>query len=342
MFSSSRKPSAFDAFAHLVAYFALVSSAIAVGGIIFQIINRYVPTLEPGVYYGGYGEPVNTSALRFHIASLLLNGPLLIAMTAYLHRLFRADALDIASGVRRWLTYLLLFAAAVNIVGSIIALVYQFLGGNYTTNFLLKAATVLVVAAAIFGFYFWELKRPDYRARQSATPLILAAAAVLFIGLEIGGFLLIGSPRQARMREYDRQRVDRALQLHGTIADVFRRDGVLPDDLTALEPTLGEDPETGAPFGYERLADDRYRLCVTFALEAPTPVLPPGVPAARVPKPYGGTSGEQVWYQHGSGEECHTFALKRRSPDDQYIETEVDAPATGSSPTATPSPRPER
>lgn len=329
MFGSvQRKPSAFDAFVHLVAYVALVWSAVAVGGIIFQFINRFVPALEPGSYVYAT-DVVSTRALRFHIATLLLTGPLLLAMTAYLHRLFQQGALVTDSGVRRWLTYLLLFAAAVNIVGSVIALVYQFLGGNYTVNFLLKAATILVIAAGIFGFYFWELKRQDYRARHAGATALLVGLSVAFVGILIGGFALIGSPRQARLREYDRMRVDRATQLNYQLADEYRRASMLPATLENFDTAFTHDPEHDTPFTYAKAADDRYQLCVTFALPSPQPVVPRGVPPSRVPKPYG-TSGsvEQAWYEHGEGEVCHTFTVKRRSADDQFIETEVEKPAS--------------
>lgn len=336
MFTTQRKPSAFDAFVHLVAYVALVWSAVSVGGIIFQFINRFVPALEPGAYVYAT-DAVSTRALRFHIATLLLTGPLLLSMTAYLHRLFRQDALNRESGVRRWLTYLLLFAAAVNIVGSVIALVYQFLGGNYTANFLLKAATILVIAAGIFGFYFWELKRSGYQARHAGAQSLLIGLSVVFAGLLVGGFALIGSPRQARMREYDRMRVDRAIQMNNQLVDEYRRTGALPATLANFDPASTQDPENGAPFTYRKNADDRYELCVTFALPSPQPVVPKGVPPSRAPKPYGGSGGvERAWYEHGEGEECHTFTVKRRSADDQFIETEVYRPTP--SPTPAPSP----
>ena len=324
---SARKPSAFDAFIHLVAYVALVWSAVSVGGIIFQFINRFVPALEPGAYVYAT-DAVSTGALRFHIATLLLTGPLLLCMTAYLHRLFKQGALVTDSGVRRWLTYLLLFAAAVNIVGSVIALVYQFLGGNYTVNFLLKAATILVIAGGIFGFYFWELKRGTYQTRHPGALPLVAGLGVLFVGLLIGGLLLIGSPRLARMREYDRMRVDRAVQLNYQLGDEYRRTGALPATLSNFDPAFTEDPEHGAPFVYRKAADDRYELCVTFAAPVPEPVVPKGVPPSRVPKPYGGSAGvEQAWYGHGEGEVCNTFTVKRQTADDQFIETQVEKPA---------------
>lgn len=333
-----KKPAAYDAFVHLITYFALVLSAIAVGGIIFQFINRFAPDLERLMYAYDY---IQTGPLRFDIASLLLAGPLLLAMTGYLHRLFRQNALDTSSGVRRWLTYLLLFAAAVSVIGSIIALVYQFLGGNYTTNFLLKATTVLLIAAAIFSFYFWELKRSDYGKRNPLASILLVVFAGVFVGLMIGGFLLIGSPKQARLREYDVRRVDAAMQVRWPIEEYFRLNGKLPDQLVSLGENIGVDPETGTAFPYEKLTDNRYQLCVTFALASPTQESPAGARVAAPVKSFPVNTGEQVWSSHTAGQVCHTFAVVKPTPDAKDISTvSVDA-GTLLVPTSTPPTTPE-
>lgn len=334
MITTQRKPSAYDAFVHLVTYFAMVLSAIAVGGIIFQIINRFVPDLETMAYLSP-DELVHTGPLRFQIASLLLVLPLFLAMTAYVHRLFAQGALDIVSGVRRWLTYLLLFAAAVNIVGSVISLVYQFLGGNYTANFLLKATTVLVIAAGIFVFYFWELRRADFRTRHPAAVTLFVILAVAYVGLLVSGFLLIGSPRQARQREFDRRRVDAALQAVGRVEETFRTSGAVPVQLEVLGPDVGRDPQNGSLFPYEKLADHQYRLCVTFSLAA----FPrPGTRAPAPAKPYSGNTAYDVWQQHTAGEQCHTFTLSTVSPDRNFITTQVDNGAPAPTPTPSVSP----
>src|SRR3989338_666706 len=313
-----KKPNAYDAFVPLITYFSLVLSAIAVGGIIFQIINRFAPDLERLMYANDY---IRTGPLRFDIASLLLAGPLLIAMTGYVHRLFKDGALDIASGVRRWLTYLLLFAAAVSVIGSVIALVYQFLGGNYTTNFLLKAATVLLIAAGIFSFYFWELKRSDYRTRNPLASILLVVFLLLFVGLLVGGFLLIGSPKQARLREYDFRRGDAAMQVRWPIEEYFRLNGKLPDQLGPLGDNIGVDPETGVTFPYEKLTEDRYQLCVNFALPSAPLIRPAGAPVTVPVKPFPVGTGEQVWSSHTAGEVCHTFAVVKPTPDAKDIST---------------------
>ncbi len=343
MFGPPRKPAAFDAFLHLLTYVALGLSAVAVGAIVFHFIDRFVPTIDRAAYdYGyGYGEPHATGALRFNIASLLLAGPLLLLLTGFKHRLFGRNQLDPGSGVRRWLTYFVLLVAAVNIIGSVIALVYQFLGGNYTANFLLKAATVMVIAAAVFGFYFWELRRVDYRQRNSLAAVALVLVAVLFAGLWIGGFALIGSPLTARKYEFDRRRVEAAQQVRWRVEEEYRRVGAVPQTLAAMaklgaDDNLGRDPETGAPFDYEKLADNRYQLCVAFAL--PTPKSSRKALAPLPSRPYGDRGPEGVWYDHGAGKECHTFALTKRSPEEGIIDTEVDQAAPQPTSTLTPIP----
>ncbi|MDD5110048.1 MAG: DUF5671 domain-containing protein [Patescibacteria group bacterium] len=334
MLGPQKKPAAFDAFVHLVTYFAMVMSAIASGGIVFQIINRFVPDLQRLAYIS---DAVQLGPLRFHIATLLLTGPLLLAMTGYLHRLFRQGALSTDSGVRRWLTYLLLFAAAVNVISSIIALVYQFLGGNYTVNFLLKAATVLCIASFVFLFYFWELKRADYKSRQMGATALLVVLAALFAGLLIGGFLLIGSPLQARMREYDQRRVDAAMQVRWPVEEYFRLNSKLPDTLTQLGSGVGVDPETGAAFPYEKLTDNRYQFCVTFALPSPQPASPAAAPRTVPVKPVapGSGSGEMVWATHETGQVCHTFAVVMPTPGTKDISTVTADAGTVTAPTST-------
>lgn len=328
-----QKPHAFDAFLHLVTYFAMVMSAVAAGTIIFQIINRYAPDL-PAAYYNYQGEPAYRGPVRFGIATLLLTGPLFLILTGYLHRQFRDSGLNPSSGVRRWLTYVMLFAAAVNIIGSTIGLLNGFLAGSYTANFVLKMLTILGIAAAIFGFYLGELRRSSYAQRHVASLPLLVATSVLFAVLVVVGFTLIGSPLEARRREFDLRRSNNAQQLRWMLEEEYRRRGTVPQTVEAIDPALGLDPETGQPFGYTKLADNRYQLCVTFALVNDPMAPSKGVPVPRPDAAYVG-SPDQVWVNHGAGEECHTFTLTRLSPEGQgIIDTQVDdqAATTGPAP----------
>ena len=56
------------------------------------------------------------------------------------------------SGVRRWLTSLTLFVAAVTILGNAITVVYYLVEGELSVRFLLKVAVLFAVAGTIFVY----------------------------------------------------------------------------------------------------------------------------------------------------------------------------------------------
>jgi membrane protein YqaA with SNARE-associated domain len=47
------------------------------------------------------------------------------------------------------------------LAGDLIALVYNLLGGEFTTRFLLKVATVAVIAGGVFGYYLSDLRQEE-------------------------------------------------------------------------------------------------------------------------------------------------------------------------------------
>jgi hypothetical protein len=69
-----------------------------------------------------------------------------------------------SSKIRKWLTYLTLFVTAGVIIGDLIALIFNLLGGEITTRFALKSLVILGIAGLIFGYYLWDLKKEEKQA----------------------------------------------------------------------------------------------------------------------------------------------------------------------------------
>lgn len=156
-----RKPylSAREAFMYLLMFLTLYISAVSVGTILFQSINIWLPDvleLSYGYYYEGARQ-----AIRWSTSAVVIAFPVFIWMSTLLNKAITKHAAKRGSKIRKWLTYITLFIAAGVIIGDLIGLVYNFLGGELTLRFVLKVLVVGVIAGSIFGYYLWDLRREE-------------------------------------------------------------------------------------------------------------------------------------------------------------------------------------
>lgn len=152
-----RRPylSAREAFIYLVLFLCLYLSAVSFGSLLFDFINRAFPdALRPY-------ENVDAGSIRFAVASLVVTFPVYLWLSSLMASAIRRDPDKKASKIRKWLTYLTLFVAAGVIIGDLIALLFNLLGGELTPRFILKILTVLFIAGLIFGFYLWDLRKEE-------------------------------------------------------------------------------------------------------------------------------------------------------------------------------------
>jgi hypothetical protein len=150
--------SAREAFMYLVLFGTLYTSAYYLGSLIFDIINLTFPdAAQENELYGTY---VRTS-MRWSISSLIVAFPVFLYLSWLTEREVRRDPVKRASKVRRWLTYLTLFASACALIGDVTTLVYNALGGELTIRFLLKIVTVALIAGTAFIYYLRDLHQDE-------------------------------------------------------------------------------------------------------------------------------------------------------------------------------------
>lgn len=152
-----RKPygAAREAFMYLVLFLCLYISAFSFGSLLFHFINRWIP--DAIRYY----ESGDLSAVRMSVASLIVAFPLYLWLSSLLAAAIRRDPERKGSKVRKWLTYITLFIAAGVIIGDLITLLFNLLGGELTARFSLKVLSVLLIAGLIFGYYLWDLRQEE-------------------------------------------------------------------------------------------------------------------------------------------------------------------------------------
>lgn len=148
--------SAREAFLYLLLFATLYLSAYHLGSLLFDFINRAFPDAA---------NPQNarniTQSMRWSVASLVIAFPVFLFVARYLGNDLARNPVKRLSAVRRWLTYLTLFVAAAVLIGDLITLVYNLLGGELSARFVLKVMVVGLIAGTIFGYYLRDLRREE-------------------------------------------------------------------------------------------------------------------------------------------------------------------------------------
>ena len=253
-----------DFFVFIGAMAALYASAVSLINLLFEIINASFP--DPLSFsYDNF-----SSGMRWSIASLIIVFPIYIFLSRFINKDLAANFLKKNLGVRKWLTYLTLFVAGVAIITDLILLINTFLGGEITARFAFKVLAVLIVAGAVFTYYFYDLKK---NVGQKSNKIKLLAWAVSFAVLAsiVGGFFIMGSPFTLRMKRFDERRVSDLQNIQYQIVNFYQRKGSLPNNLDELkDPIAGFniplDPDSAVPYGYEKVSDLNFKLCADISL----------------------------------------------------------------------------
>ena len=147
-----------EAFVYLVLFSTLYVSAFNLGGLLFQFINRAFPdpAVDPAL-----ALEASRQAIRWTISMLVVAFPVFALVSWTNERAVRRDPSRRLSKVRRWLTYLTLFVAASILIGDVTSIVYNLLGGEVTTRFVLKVLTVGTIAGSVFGYFRRDLRKEE-------------------------------------------------------------------------------------------------------------------------------------------------------------------------------------
>lgn len=268
-----------EAFLHLVMFAALYTAVIAAISLAFGLIDAAWPDAAAPLMAAEYRRV----QIRWAIAALVVSFPSLILLGRQLMGEVRRTPDRGRSPIRRWLTYLTLFVAAVAVGIDVMTLVYRLLAGDVTWRFAAKVATVLVLAGGPFVYYFVSLRQtPDELGRSPLHRRFAWAASAVALLLAVGGLVAAGTPSAVRAEQIDARRVEDLKTIHDAVMRLSFGDGwrdpAVPLSLTRpLPATLDEvareavgvrprlaDPQTGTRYTYDITGETTFRLCATF------------------------------------------------------------------------------
>ncbi len=140
--------SAKDAFVYGLMFIALGASAISLNVLFFAFINLAFPSDKSWEVRAAY------DMIRISIAILVFAVPIFGWLSFRTTKAIGNDAGKRRSAIRKVITYLTLFIAAIVVVVDLVSLVYALLSGDATMRFLLKTLSVGLIFGTVFIFYF--------------------------------------------------------------------------------------------------------------------------------------------------------------------------------------------
>jgi len=295
-----------DAFEHVLIFGLLYTTLGALMSLWFSFINRTFPDIATDSVYREY----DFSGERFAIAAILVAFPLLAWLSRRVNRDISKNPLKAKSAIRRWLTYFTLLITSGLFVGTMIALIFSFLEGEFTIRFLLKVAVLLTIAVLTFTYYIFSLRiQPTaaiYGTFHRRALLLTGFAVAVSV---VWGIVLVGSPLTQRERRFDEQRVSDLRIIAEGIRSIVYDKGAYDPGRIRIKPIPQsldqaaeqaeyqrmntQDPQTGEPYGYTVLSSNTLELCATFTTER--------------------DQAFDIFWNHPSGRHCFTVDVREDS-----------------------------
>lgn len=307
-----------EAYLYLLSFLTLAIWASALGTILFQLVNLWVPDPVQSSYTGYIRTTVTWS-----MAALAVSFPLYLLIARVQVRESEANPDRLHTGVRKWLTYMALLITAGTVVGDLIGFVGYFLLGELTLRFALKAGIVLLICGGVFTYYMSSLPgsgKISSLLGQRWQRLFAWASMAVVAATFVAGITVTGKPSEQRSLQADQRRVgdlraiahaveqwrntQRTLNTAAGATLDGSTDPGLPNDLEVLRQQQRiqrvADPETGESYRYQAMGNNTYKLCAVFNGE--------------YPREGERTQPHSDFWNHPKGEHCYVLDAAKAVP----------------------------
>jgi hypothetical protein len=255
------------AFLYMLSLVALVFISLSTGMIIFQLINKYVPDIL-NKFAGQFSE----GALKFAISALIISAPIYYFTMRQISKSLFGGGLDKDSGVRKWLTYLIIFVAFIVMIGWLIGLLTSFLNGELTMKFILKAITAIGISVVVFTYYLYDIRRGEVVGKKDMRVAIYFYGSLVIIAAAfITALFIVESPTAARNRMIDNSVLDNFNKIDAALNTYYQQNKKLPSSLDVLKGDYYfltdqdlTNPADNTKFEFIVKSTTEYELCTQF------------------------------------------------------------------------------
>lgn len=257
------KTKAIDFLLYLGIFISLITCITNILEIVFTAIDKkFVDVLTPLYSYDLYND-----SMRMAIASLMVMFPVYVAISWYISKdiekfSFKKDIL-----VRKVMIYVALFVTVLTLIGTLVSLIYTYLGGELSVRFELKALSVFVVALSVFAYYLYSLRR-DYTKKTITPAVITISASLVVLFALVWSISVMGNPSEMRAKKIDSTRLSDISRIQQEILNRFNSTDKIPAELAELNNAFQGyavplDPITKVAYGYKVIQQPTFKMNYT-------------------------------------------------------------------------------
>ena len=255
------------AFLYMLSLVALIFVSLSTGMIIFQLINKYVPDI-----LNKFAGQFSDGTLKFAISALIISAPIFYFTMRQISKSLFSGSLEKDSGIRKWLTYLIIFVAFVVMIGWLIGLLTSYLNGELTMKFILKAITAIGISVAVFTYYLYDIRRDEVVGKKDMRVAIYFYGSLTIIAAAfISALLIVESPTAARNRMIDNAVLDNFNKIDAALNNYYQQNKKLPTGLDILKGDYYfltdqdlTNPADKSKFEFKTKSATEYELCAQF------------------------------------------------------------------------------
>ena len=254
-----------DVFMHLLNTITLYISAFSFLNLVFDYINSAFPD-KLNLYYD------SGSSIRWTLSLFIIIFSVFVWTSRFIEKDLVGNPDKNELKIRKWLIYLTVFLAALLLIGDMVALIYNFMGGDLTAPFILKVFSVLAVGGVVFWYYLYDLKKNPGEFSPKAK-VIIWSSLIVALAVIVYGFYLAGSPFKQRLVRFDSQRISDLQTIQSQTVYYWQQKSKLPQSLGDLTDSISgftapTDPDTGKSYEYKTTGNLSFELCADFALSS--------------------------------------------------------------------------
>lgn len=243
-------------------FVALFFSIVSVVQIIFSAIDKKFPDVLTAVSYNGVGILNDDMRLAVSIAAIAF--PIYLGLAWMRANYLKANASRREVSALKYSQYAVMTLSGLFIVGTLMYVLYNYLGGSSSTAGALKALTVIVLSL-VLGAYNYFLSERKYTNSNTSSIVATIVSLVVVFGIMAYSISIIGSPATIRKIRFDEKRIEGLTNIQSQVLNYWQRTKTLPGDIAQLNsgdvsgynfiaPT---DPVDKTPFAYRVIENSK-------------------------------------------------------------------------------------